>query len=65
MLTMTTALASCPVCTANSTDYGWLILSSTVLGLALLGAGLTAWLDGRNRDAAAFQRIPDADHTSH
>ena len=49
MFTFGTVLANCPVCTANSVEGGWLVLTSTVLALAIGGAAMTAWLDGRNR----------------
>jgi hypothetical protein len=57
MFTIATTLATCPVCTANSVPHGWLILSATVLSLAVGGAFMTAWLDGRRNGAAQFQRI--------
>ena len=51
MFTIAATFATCPVCTANTVPYGWLVLSATVLGLAIAGAGMTAWFDGRGRDA--------------
>ncbi len=44
-----TLLGGCAVCAANDTDYGWFVLSGTVLLGAMAVAAFFAWRDGHRR----------------
>ncbi|MCO4762238.1 MAG: hypothetical protein KC502_12080 [Myxococcales bacterium] len=44
-----TLIGGCAVCAANDTDYGWFILSGTVLLAAMGVASFFAWKDGQTR----------------